>query len=265
MVELRGLGVMGIVNVTPDSFFAEQRTEDAAAAIERGRLLFDAGADVVDVGGESTRPGADPVTAEVELGRVLSVIEALSALGPVSIDTTKESVARAAVAAGAVLVNDVSGTLGVLCAELGCGWVAMHAKGTPKNMQDAPEYVDVVAEVGERFEARAKEAAELGITELWLDPGIGFGKTAEHNWTLLRHGDELAARAHQLGARYLVGTSRKRFLGLLSGDSPAEERLDASLATAVAAWEAGADMVRVHDVEPTREAARIMSEEMVIA
>ena len=265
MLELRDLGVMGIVNVTPDSFYAEQRTELAEAAIERGRLLFAAGADIVDIGGESTRPGSDPVSQDIEIARVLPVIEALSPLGPVSIDTTKEAVARAAVAAGAVLVNDVSGTLGPLCAELGCGWVAMHAKGSPKTMQDAPHYEDVVAEVGEWLEARAKEAAALGITDVWLDPGIGFGKTAEHNWALLRHGDELAERAHRRGARYLVGTSRKRFLGLLNGDAPAEKRLDASLATAVAAWETGADMVRVHDVTPTREAARIMSEEMVIA
>ncbi len=256
---------MGIVNVTPDSFYAEQRTELAADAITRGRLLFEAGADVVDVGGESTRPGAEPVDAAAELARVLPVVEALAPLGQVSIDTTKEAVARACVAAGAVLINDVSGTLGPLCAELGVGWVAMHAKGAPKTMQDAPSYTDVVAEVGDWLVARATEAAAWGIEDLWLDPGIGFGKTAEHNWSLLRHGDELSARAHDHGARYLVGTSRKRFLGLLFGDVPAEERLDASLATAMAAFEAGADMVRVHDVAPTREAARILNEEMVIA
>lgn len=256
---------MGIVNVTPDSFYAEQRTEHAADAIARGRRLFEAGADIVDIGGESTRPGAEPVTAAEELTRVLPVLEALAPLGPISIDTTKEAVARAAVAAGAVLVNDVSGTLGPLCGELKVGWVAMHAQGDPKTMQDAPYYDDVVAEVGDWLAARAHEAHSWGIEDLWLDPGIGFGKTALHNWTLLRHGDDLSTRAHELGARYLVGTSRKRFLGLLHGDVPAEQRLDASLATAVAAFEAGADMIRVHDVAPTREAARIVDEEMVIA
>jgi dihydropteroate synthase len=265
MLALAHPGIMGIVNVTPDSFYAGARTETVEAAIERGRRLFAEGADVVDVGGESTRPGATPVDLEVELARVVPVVEALASLGPVSVDTTKAEVARAAAAAGAVLVNDVAGVLGPLCAELGLGWVAMHAQGAPATMQDDPRYDDVVAEVGDWLEARAQEARALGIEELWLDPGIGFGKSAAHNWTLLRHGDELAARAHDLGARYLVGTSRKRFLGLLAGDVPAEERLDASLATAVAAWEAGADTVRVHDVALTRQAARILDEEMVIA
>ena len=192
--------VMGIVNVTPDSFFAEARTEAVEAAVERGRRLFADGAAFVDVGGESTRPGATPVAELEELRRVIPVVEALAEHGPVSIDTTKEEVARAAVAAGARLVNDVAGTMGPVAADLGVGWAVMHAKGEPRSMQDDPRYDDVVAEVADWLGRRAEEAAELGIEELWLDPGIGFGKTFEHNWSLLRHGDrfaELVARTRE--------------------------------------------------------------------
>jgi dihydropteroate synthase len=256
--------VMGIVNVTPDSFFAVARTESAAAAIERGLTLFEEGAGIVDVGGESTRPGATPVPEAAELARVIPVVEALAARGPVSIDTTKPAVASACVDAGATLINDVSGTLGPLAAELGVGWVAMHAKGTPATMQDDPRYDDVVGEVAAWLEARAHEAIALGVRELWLDPGIGFGKTSTHNWSLLKRTDELSVLATSLGARLVVGTSRKRFLGLLGGqERPAEQRLDASLATAMAAMVAGAHMVRVHDVAATIQAARILTEELI--
>lgn len=252
---------MGIVNVTPDSFFAELRTADAASAVERGRLLFDQGASIVDVGGESTRPGATPVDEATELDRVLEVVSTLSASGPVSIDTTKAAVARAAALAGAVMLNDVSGSLAALAGELGLAWVAMHAKGTPQTMQVDPRYDDVVAEVSTWLAARAHEARAAGVEDLWLDPGIGFGKTAAHNWSLLGHLDELVSLAASLDARLVVGTSRKRFLGLLGGRDepvPAAERLDASLATAVAAMVAGAAMVRVHDVAETVDAARLL-------
>ena len=256
--------MMGIVNVTPDSFFADQRTESAEDAIARGITLFAEGAQIVDVGGESTRPGAEEVDEATELARVLPVVEALASFGRVSIDTTKAAVARAAVGAGATLVNDVSGDLGSVAAELGVGWVAMHAKGTPQTMQNDPQYGDVCAEVWEWLARKADEAHRFGIAEVWLDPGIGFGKTAEHNWSLLRRTDEFALRAHDLGASLLIGTSRKRFLGSLGGgDRPAEERLDASLATAMVALAAGADGVRVHDVAATVQAVRIYDEELI--
>jgi dihydropteroate synthase len=228
---------MGIVNVTPDSFFATARTQEADAAIERGHLLFEQGADIVDVGGESTRPGATPVDEATELARVLPVVRALSTLGRVSIDTTKRTVAEACVDAGATLVNDVSGTLARCAGDAGVGWVAMHAQGTPQTMQENPYYDDVVAEVA-----------------AW------FGKTAEHNWTLLRHCDELFVCAENLGAKLLVGTSRKGFLGDASGGSDVDDRLPASLATALVAMETGAGMVRVHDVKESVQAARVMFE-----
>ena len=256
--------VMGIVNVTPDSFFVEGRTEQIDAAIERGADHFANGAAIVDVGGESSRPGARSVPEEREIERVVPVILALSSLGRVSVDTVKPGVARAAVAAGASLLNDVSGTLAPVAADLGVGWVAMHAQGTPATMQADPHYDDVVAEVRAWLEVRATEARSLGVDELWLDPGIGFGKSFSHNWSLLRHTDEMVALAHSLGARVLVGTSRKRFLGEAGGsDLGPEERLAASLATAVAAMASGADMVRSHDVKATVQAARVFSEKMV--
>lgn len=255
--------VMGVINATPDSFFEASRAEVVEAAVALGRAMAADGAAVIDVGGESTRPGADPVPEAEELARVLPVIEALAGVAPLSIDTVKPAVAEAAVRAGATLINDVSGELAPVAAELGVGWVAMHAKGSPKTMQDDPRYDDVVAEVGAWLAERGAAARALGIEDLWLDPGIGFGKTFEHNWTLLRHLDELAELASSMGARLLVGTSRKRFLGEVGGSGlPPEERLAASIATAVAAMEGGADMLRVHDVAPTVQAARILAEEV---
>ena len=257
--------VMGILNVTPDSFYSGSRVFDLEAAVTMGRRMVVDGASWLDVGGESSRPGAEPVDEAMELERVIPVIRALAGTAPLSIDTVKPAVAQAAVAAGATLINDVSGPLAPVAAELGVGWVAMHAQGDPKTMQEAPTYVDVVAEVSEWLEARGTEARELGVTDLWLDPGIGFGKTFEHNWTLLHHADELADLAARLGARLLVGTSRKRFLGEVGGTGlAAEDRLAASLATALAAMEAGAAMVRVHDVAPTVQAARVLAEEVMV-
>ena len=255
---------MGIVNVTPDSFYAEQRTFEQDAAVERGRDLFEQGAAVVDVGGESTRPGAEPVDLATELDRTVEVVGRLSGIGPVSIDTTKPEVARAAVVAGAVLINDVGGELAAIAAELGVGWVAMHAKGGPKTMQDDPRYDDVFGEVASWLERKAAAARAEGVVDLWLDPGIGFGKTAEHNWSLLRRTDDFAELADSLGARLLVGSSRKRFLGLLGGrELPAAQRLDASLATATVAMAAGAALVRVHDVAATVRAAGLVSAVLV--
>lgn len=251
---------MGIVNVTPDSFSDGGRFVDPAAAVAHGRSLVAAGAAWVDVGGESTRPGAQPVPAAEETRRVVPVVEALAAEGiAVSVDTRKAAVARAAVAAGASMVNDVSASLGAVAAELGVAWVAMHAQGEPATMQVAPRYDDVVAEVRDHLVARAAEALAAGAPEVWIDPGIGFGKTGEHNLALLAHLDALVATGHPV----LVGTSRKAFLGHLAaradgveGPRPAEDRLEGSVATATWAALCGARMVRVHDVAATVEALR---------
>lgn len=256
--------VMGVLNATPDSFYEESRIS-GGAAVDRGIAMVEAGADWIDIGGESSRPGANPVDTDLEISRILPVVVGLAGRAQISIDTIKVEVATAAVAAGATLINDVSGDLAPVAADLGVGWVAMHAQGMPATMQDAPHYDDVVAEVSAWLEAKGTEARALGVTDLWLDPGIGFGKTFEHNWTLLRHADELAELARGLGARLLLGTSRKRFLGDAGGPGLApSERLAASLATALAAMEAGAAMVRVHDVTATVQAARVFAEEVVV-
>jgi dihydropteroate synthase len=240
--------VMGIVNVTPDSFFPESRTLLATDAIVRGRAHFDAGCDIVDVGGESTRPGATPVAADEEIARVVPVIEALSAYGPVSVDTQKASVARAAIAAGAVVLNDVSSTLVEVAGELGVGYVAMHRQGDSSVMQLNPTYGDVVGEIGEYLSDIAERAKVAGVKRLWIDPGIGFGKTTEHNIALLAHVRHFVDLAGRLGAGVLIGTSRKRFLGDFGGESlDADQRLEGSIATEAWALLEGVSMVRVHD------------------
>jgi len=250
---------MGVLNVTPDSFSDGGRHLEPDAALAHGLALVGEGADVVDVGGESTRPGATPVPEDEELRRVVPVVGALAPHVRVSVDTTKPAVAAAAVAAGATLLNDVSGTLWPVAAELGVGWVAMHMRGTPATMQDDPRYDDVVAEVHGFLRDRAARARAAGVGEIWVDPGIGFGKTDEHNLALLRHLPELVAG----GVPVVVGTSRKGFLGRLApgpgGDpAPASERLAGSLATATWALAAGAAMVRVHDVAATVQAATLV-------
>jgi dihydropteroate synthase len=250
--------VMGILNVTPDSFSDGGRFLDFDAAVAHGLAMAAAGADVVDVGGESTRPGATPVDQQEERRRVVRVVEALAPHVRVSVDTRHAEVASAAIAAGATLVNDVSASLWPLAAGAGVGWVAMHMKGEPPTMQDGPHYDDVVAEVVGYLAERAEQAKAAGVTEVWVDPGIGFGKDATHNLTLLRHLDRLVALGHPV----MVGTSRKGFLGRLTGGAPVDDRLEASLATAVAAAAAGAAMVRVHDVGPTVQAMRIVGDEV---
>jgi dihydropteroate synthase len=257
---------MGVLNVTPDSFSDGGCYDGPAAAIARGRELVADGADWVDVGGESTRPGAAPVDESTELRRVLPVVEALAAEGlRVSIDTRKATVARAAVAAGATLLNDVSAELGPVAAELGVAWAAMHAQGEPATMQHAPHYDDVVAEVRDHLVTRAERALADGVPEVWIDPGIGFGKTAQHNLTLLAHLDDLVAT----GFPVMVGTSRKAFLGSLlgasdgtAGPAPTDDRLEGSLATATWAMACGVQMVRVHDVRATRHAASVIAGEI---
>jgi dihydropteroate synthase len=245
---------MGVLNVTPDSFSDGGRYLDPERAVAHGRVLVDEGADVVDVGGESTRPGAAPVGEAEEQRRVTPVVEALAPSVRVSVDTRSRAVAEAAVAAGATLVNDVSASLWPVSAEAGVGWVAMHMQGTPATMQRAPHYDDVVAEVGAFLRERAASAREAGVAEVWVDPGIGFGKTLRHNLELLRSLHRLVAD----GVPVVVGTSRKRSLGDLTDGAPVDDRLEASVATAVWAVEQGASMVRVHDVAPTVRALRLL-------
>jgi len=262
---------MGVLNVTPDSFSDGGLYDTVERAVARGLEMVAQGADVIDVGGESSRPGAEPVPAEVELGRVVPVVEALARSAEaaargvrVSVDTVKPEVAGAAVAAGASLVNDVSASLWEVAAASGAGWVAMHMQGQPRTMQDDPRYEDVVAEVGAFVLERAAHARAAGAGEVWVDPGIGFGKTMAHNLSLLRHLPELVAASERAGcAGVLVGSSRKRFLGVLASGpgageaAPVEERAEGSLATAAAAMVAGVGMVRVHDVAATMQVARL--------
>lgn len=253
---------MGIVNVTPDSFSDGGLYLDAEAAVAHGRALLAEGASVIDVGGESTRPGAAPVDIGEELRRVLPVVEALSEHGRVSIDTRKPEVARAAVEAGATLLNDVSASLWPVAADCGVGWVAMHMRGEPRTMQQAPRYDDVVGEVCAFLEAQAHQATKAGVDEVWVDPGFGFGKTAAHNLTLMAHLDDVVA----LGWPVLVGTSRKATIGrvLAASDGveevvPPDDRLAGSLATEVWCMHRGARMVRAHDVTAAVQAARVVA------
>jgi dihydropteroate synthase len=253
--------VMGVVNVTPDSFSDGGRYLDPADAAAHGRRLAAEGADVIDVGGESTRPGADPVDPAEERARVLPVIRELAPHVRVSIDTRHAEVAEAAIGAGATLVNDVSSSLHEVAAAHGVGWVAMHMQGDPRTMQDAPRYDDVVREVRNHLVERAEVARDAGVEEVWIDPGIGFGKDREHNLALLAHLDQLVAT----GWPVVVGTSRKGFLGrLLAGSDgvaevTTEDRLEGSLATATWAMAQGARMVRAHDVRPTVHAAKVVA------
>ena len=251
--------VMGVLNVTPDSFSDGGRYLDFDAALAHGLDMVAAGADIVDVGGESSRPGAETVPEDEERRRVVPVVAALAPHVRVSVDTVKPAVAEAAIDAGATLVNDVSASLSDVAARRGVGWVAMHMLGTPRTMQDAPRYDDVVGEVGAFLLDRARAARDAGVSEVWVDPGIGFGKTVSHNLELLRHLPELVA----LGFPVMVGTSRKSFLGTVAArpdgsPTPVEDRLPASLATATWAMLAGAAMVRVHDVAPTVQAATLV-------
>ena len=255
---------MGILNVTPDSFSDGGRFLRRDDAVAQGARMVAEGADVVDVGGESSRPGADPVCEAEELRRVLPVVEALAGAVRVSVDTTKPAVARAAVAAGATLVNDVSGELWPVAAELGVGWVSMHRRGTPRTMQSLTHYGDVVAEVRVHVLDAAARARDAGVAEVWVDPGIGFAKTADQNVALLASLAELVDAARTIGAGVLVGTSRKSFLGRYGAPAPdrplgVDDRLAASLATAVWAMVAGAGMVRAHDVADTVRAATLVA------
>jgi len=253
--------IMGIVNVTPDSFSDGGTFLDPAAAIEHGLRLAGEGADILDVGGESTRPGAEPVSEQEELRRVVPVVRELAARSgvPVSIDTSKAVVAEAALAAGATIVNDVSALrfdprLGGVVARSGAALVIMHMQGTPRTMQQAPHYEDLLGEVIADLAAGVARAAAAGVDpdRILVDPGIGFGKNLEHNLELLDRLGELAL----LGRAILVGPSRKAFIGRLL-DLPAAERIEGTIAACCCAADRGAHVVRVHDVGPMRRALRV--------
>ncbi len=248
--------VMGVLNVTPDSFSDGGRFTDPEAAVARGLEMKLEGADVIDVGGESTRPGALPVGETEERRRVLEVVAALAPDVAVSVDTRSAAVAEASVEAGASLINDVSASLWPVAAALGVGWVAMHMQGEPRTMQLDPRYDDVVSEVRSFLLARAEQAGAAGVREVWIDPGIGFGKSLEHNLALVRCLDHLVGT----GVPVLVGASRKGFLGALLGGAPTDDRLEGSLAVAVWAATSGVGMVRVHDVAATVQALRLVGD-----
>jgi dihydropteroate synthase len=249
--------LMGVVNVTPDSFSDGGLFLDSERAIEHGRALVEDGADVLDVGGESTRPGAEAVGAEEELARVEPVLAGLRDAGaPLSIDTSKLAVAAAAIDAGATVLNDVSALradegMAALCAERGVDVVLMHMRGEPRTMQENPVYDDVVDEVKAFLAQRIEYAIGEGLAEerIWIDPGIGFGKTVEHNLQLLRRLGELT----RLGPPIVVGASRKAFIGKITG-APVEDRLGGTIAACAIAYANGARMVRVHDVGEVAQA-----------
>ncbi|MCJ7588010.1 MAG: dihydropteroate synthase [Candidatus Aminicenantes bacterium] len=253
--------IMGILNVTPDSFSDGGLLRDAEAAVERGLALAADGADIIDVGGESTRPGAEPVPAEEEIRRVIPVVDGLRKHSKVliSVDTTKSQVARRALDAGADIINDVSALrfdpdLAGVIAEARAGLVLMNMKGTPRTMQAAPFYEDLLAEVRGFLESRLREAVSAGIAaeSVLLDPGIGFGKRLEHNLTLINRLDVFA----DLGRPLVLGTSRKSFIGKIL-NAPLQERLEGSIASAVLGVVRGAHVLRVHDVREVGRAIRV--------
>ncbi len=258
--------IMGVLNVTPDSFSDGGQFSDAHHAVKRGLEMVGEGADFIDVGGESTRPGSDPVSAEEEIARTAPVVETLAKQGViVSIDTSKPEVAKRALEAGAKIVNDVTGlgdeSMRETCAEFGCTVCIMHMRGTPKTMQESPRYNDVVQEVAQQLSEAATEAIEAGVAadKIWLDPGIGFGKTASHNLSLLHRLSEVC----DLGHPVLVGVSRKSFIGQLLGEdgkpAPVEDRLEGTLAAQVVSCVNGARIVRCHDVQEAVRSLRVAS------
>lgn len=253
---------MGILNVTPDSFHDGGRYLNYALAVTRAREMAAAGAGIIDVGGESTRPGAEPVTAGEELKRVIPVIQALvvDPGSPVSIDTSKAVVARAALEAGAAMVNDVTALRGdagmaAVVAEAGCPVCLMHMQGEPRTMQEDPQYDDVIADISGFFLERIDFAVSRGINRdnIILDPGIGFGKTLAHNLEILRRLDEFSA----LGLPLIIGVSRKRFIGMIMGDDGTVARLPGTIAANLLAFGRGARIFRVHDVAENYQALKV--------
>jgi dihydropteroate synthase len=252
--------IVGILNVTPDSFSDGGQFFDPEAAAEHAAAMIDEGAGIIDVGGESTRPGSDPVSQEEEVGRVVPVVRRILAARPealISVDTYRSGVAAAALEVGARLVNDVTALRGdprmaSVAADARCPVILMHMQGEPKTMQREPHYKDVVSEVTDFLESRAEHAVRAGVRpeNIIVDPGIGFGKNLEHNLALLRNLDAIGS----LGFPVLIGASRKTFLGTITGVKEASERVFGTVATTVLAYEKGATFFRVHDVRANREA-----------
>jgi dihydropteroate synthase len=255
--------LVGVLNVTPDSFSDGGDFLNPGKAASHAAVMLDEGAEIIDVGGESTRPGSDPVSQEEEVRRVVPVIRAILADRPdaiISIDTYRAATAEAALEAGARIVNDVTALrrdprMAALAADAGCPMILMHMLGEPKTMQRDPRYDDVVREVRDFLAARAEQAIAAGVEpeNIILDPGIGFGKTLEHNLALLRHLDSLV----ELGFPVLFGASRKRFIGRITGVEDARGRVSGTVAANVLAYERGATFFRVHDVRPNREALAV--------
>ena len=262
VLELKRGVIMGILNVTPDSFSDGGHFETVASALERARAMISEGAEIVDIGGESTRPGAAPVSENEELSRTIPVVEAVRNewQGLISIDTTKAAVARAALLAGADIVNDISGlradaAMVEVCRVSKCGIVVMHMQGEPRTMQESPSYRDVVVEVRHYFEERFRALTAAGIEadRLCFDPGIGFGKTLEHNLSLLRDLDQLVVGQRPL----LIGLSRKSFIGKVLGDDSPSLREWPTVALTAATRRKGALVHRVHAVRENRDALRM--------
>ena len=254
---------MGVLNVTPDSFSDGGQWLGVDEAVDRCALMLEEGADLIDVGGESTRPGAQPVDEATELSRVVPVIERLVERWPdleISVDTTKPEVARAAIGAGATILNDVSASLEEVAADTGAGWIAMHAGGPSATMQDDPRYDDVVGDVESYLADAVARADRLGIERLWVDPGIGFGKTLTHNLDLVANFDRFPSLAPAV-----LAVSRKGSIGTLHAQSDGvdtvgvDDRLEGSLAMATWGVHLGADMVRAHDVRATVHAVRMVA------
>lgn len=252
--------IMGVLNITPDSFYGPSRVPEPQAALDRAREMVRDGADILDIGGESSRPGSDPVSQDDEVRRIEPVFEALQGQGfRLSIDTYHAETARRALALGATMVNDISGLRGDpgmagVVAESGCECVIMHMQGDPKSMQSAPQYVDVIEDICRFFAERLEFACKAGITEnrIWLDPGFGFGKNVGHNLTILRR----LAEFKRFGRPVLVGTSNKSTIGAVLDVAP-EERGEGTAATVALAIANGADAVRVHDVRAMARVARM--------
>ena len=241
--------IVGILNMTPDSFYDQGRWFDKKVAVQRGLQLFDDGADIVEVGGESVRPGAANIPADIQIERTVDVIEELANAGPVSIDTRSADVARAAVNSGASLINEVGGSLYRVAGELAVGYVVTHIQGEPATMNIAPHYDDVAAEVKEYLVKIATKAKAAGVPKLWIDPGVGMGKAPEHNFALLKTLPDLVST----GLPVFLSVSRKGIVGQLSGQADVQRRLGGSLATVAYGEDVGVDTIRVHDVRETRE------------
>ncbi|MGJ3260690.1 MAG: dihydropteroate synthase [Rhodospirillales bacterium] len=253
--------LMGVVNVTPDSFSDGGDFLDAQVAIDHGKKLVDDGADILDIGGESTRPGSKPISMDEECSRILPVIDGLADMGvPISVDTRHADVMRRAIDAGAGIVNDVTALTGdpdslEVCAEAGVDVALMHMQGTPETMQDNPTYEDAALDIVDYMQDRLDVLAAAGIArdKVCIDPGVGFGKTLEHNLRILSAIDAF----HELGVPVMLGVSRKSFISKIDRDVPPKGRVAGSVAAAIAGWDRGVQLFRVHDVAETRQALAV--------